>query len=445
MQTPMVVDGSVDHYVRTDGAVRLLQVQIWLLFLVPATLRFTVLGGIGSPAVLFGIGLFFVWAAASLASSISVGRPCKPVRISLALFWSVTLTSFALLHRSSVVSDEASNADRYLIFLLSFSGIALFAAEAIRGRQGQLQIMRTTVTAVAAMCAVALLQSRAGIDLTMYLERLPGISTYGQRSAILARSGFARPAGTAAHPIEFGVVTGLGLALALHLALYDRAWGRPRRVATFGLIALGIPIAVSRSALLVAVVVLVVFLIDADRATRLRSLIVIGFFLVTVFLFVPGLLGTLRGYVFAGQNDSSVSTRTSDYAAVAHYLREAPWLGRGAGTFLPRLRILDNQYLMTLIETGLIGVLVFLLLFSLPIWLGSASRTRFTEVSDRQLSRVFVAVGAAILVASATFDSVSFPMFTLFSALLIGLCGQHWMRSLDARPGSTNVEGGPRR
>jgi O-antigen ligase len=216
-------------------------------------------------------------------------------------------------------------------------------------------------------------------------------------------------------------------------------------VATFGLIALGIPIAVSRSALLVAIVVLAVFLIDVDRATRLRSLTVIGFFLVMVFLFVPGLLGTLRGYVFAGQSDSSVSTRTGDYAAVAHYLRESPWLGRGASTFLPRLRVLDNQYLMTLVETGLIGVLGFLLLFGLPIWLGSASRTRFTEVSDRQLSRVFVAVGVAVLVASTTFDSLSFPMFTLFSAMLIGLCGQHWTRSSDSRPDRSNVEGGPPR
>ena len=40
-------------------------------------------------------------------------------------------------------------------------------------------------------------------------------------------------------------------------------------------------------------------------------------------------------------------------------MQGAPWLGRGGGTYLApdATRILDNQYLKSAIETGLIGVL----------------------------------------------------------------------------------------
>lgn len=413
---------------RTSGSVRLLQTQIWLLVLMPATLRFSIFGALGSPPVLFGLGLFGVWMVATGAPSIHTPRSCRPVRAVLVVTWSAVLVSFALLHVTSVVADESSNADRYLIFMLAFSGIALMAAEGIHGRDEQLQVMRTLVSAVATLCAVAILQARANLDLTAYVARLPGLSSYGTREAVLKRSGLDRPAGTATHPIEFGVVVGLTLPFALHLALHDRHWTRSRRWVTLGLIGLGIPIAVSRSALLVAVIVLCVFLLDADRTVRVASFQVLAALLALVFVAVPGLLGTLKGYVLAGQSDSSISTRTSDYAAVAGYLRASPWFGRGPGTFLPRLRILDNQYLLTLIETGVVGLVALLLLFSLPVWLGSASRMRATGAADRQLSRMFVAVGVALLASVSTFDAMSFPMFALICSLSIGLCGQHWIR-----------------
>ncbi len=422
---------TAEQPVGATRAVRLLQVQIWLVFLFPASLRFAVFGAIGSPPILFGLVVCLVWAVGASSPDSSLGAPCKPVRITMALFWFVTLLSFAAMHLNSVRADESSNADRYLIFLLAFTGIALGFAEGLQTRQQQLTILRTIVTAIAAMSGIAVLQSRSGLDLTAYIERLPGLSTYQGRESVLSRSGLARPAGTATHPIEFGVVVGLGLALQLHLFVYDDAWKPLRRWLTLGLLAIGIPLAVSRSAVLVGLIVMVVFLVDVDRALRVRALLVMAGLAAIVFVTIPGLLGTLGNYIGAGQSDSSISTRVSDYAVVARYLRDAPWLGRGPATFLPRLRILDNQYLLTIIEMGALGLVVLVVVLSLPAWLGASSRANFADQANRQLARMFVAMGLAILASAATFDLISFPMVTLFLAIAIGLCGNHWTRSLD--------------
>ena len=414
----------------SNGPVLMLQIHIWLLFLIPTGLRLGILGALGNPATVWGLGLFFLWLVAELTPGNDAGRPCPPLRIALGAFWIINMISFGLLHQTAVPSDEASNADRYIIGLFAFTGVALVAGEGLRTRAQQRRVLRTLASAVAVMCLIAIAQSRLNIDYTQFAARIPGLTAWDLTS-VFNRSGLNRPAGTATHPIEFGVVVGAALALAIHLLIYERSWPRSRRWAMFGLIALGVPIAVSRSALLVAVIVIVFFFIEAERRIRIKGSIVTFGLMAVVFMSVPGLLGTLIDYVTVGSADSSISTRTSDYAAVAHYLRDAPLLGRGPGTFLPRLRILDNQYLLTLIETGLFGMIALIGVLSVPAWLGSASRTQFTDRQDRQLSRMYTAIGIGFLASAATFDALSFPMFTAFIALTVGMASSHWSRSRD--------------
>ncbi len=74
-------------------------------------------------------------------------------------------------------------------------------------------------------------------------------------------------------------------------------------------------------------------------------------------LAIPGLVGTLYSLFSNLQNDPSVSGRTSDYAVVLGLFDQHAILGRGLFTFVPRYyRILDNQYLMILVELGVVGL-----------------------------------------------------------------------------------------
>lgn len=413
-----------------DRTVRMIQIEIWLLFLIPAGLRIGVIGALGTPSLLWALIIFLVWAITSGIPPYDACRPCHPLRWFLGSFWVVNLISFAMLHRGSVASDEVGNADRYLLSLLAFSGVALMIAEGVHTREQQRRVMRTLVCGVGVMCVIAALQFRLHFDVTKYMERIPGLSAPRALNGVSTRGGFNRPAGTASHPIEYGVTVASTLAIAIHLVVYDLGWPRIRRYLALAVVAFGVPIAVSRSALLVSIPILVVFLVDADRKRRIRALAVLVCLLIVIFIFVPGLIGTLKGYIFAGNSDSSISSRTSDYSAVAPYIRAAPWFGRGPGTFLPRYRILDNQYLLSLVETGAIGLVAMLGLFSLPWWLGSASRSKLVEASDRQLSRMMLAIGMGVILAAATFDATSFPMFMMNVALLVGLSGSHWNRAV---------------
>ena len=57
-----------------SGAVILVPVQVWLLFLVPAGLRFAPLGAVGTPAVLWGLGMLLIWGVVSLSPGSSIVR-----------------------------------------------------------------------------------------------------------------------------------------------------------------------------------------------------------------------------------------------------------------------------------------------------------------------------------------------------------------------------------
>lgn len=412
----------------------LLQVYIWLLFIIPSGLRIGPLGAVGSPATLFAIGLFMVWVMSVLAPSITVPGRCPPVRLVLAIFWASTLISYAVMNKHSIASDELNSADAFLLTLIGYTGVALVAAESIRTRDEMMRLIRTAVAAIAAVSMIGLLQSRGGFDATTYIAKIPFLTTYRSIDAVQDRSGIVRAAGTADHPIEFGVLLGIGLALALQVGLFDRGTKKWKRYTWLGVIALGIPIAVSRSAILSGVVVMIAFFVGTTKKTRLRMMPVVGVFVAVIFVAVPGLLGTLTSFFAAGESDSSVSTRTADYAAVAPYLRQSPWLGRGPASFVKRLRLLDNQYLKTLIETGLVGLACLLMLFGLIVWLGRSGRRRATTESDRNLGQMFAGAGMGIIVSAAAFDYLSFPMVTAATALTTGLAGAYWRFSKEAVP-----------
>lgn len=99
----------------------------------------------------------------------------------------MTLVSYALMHMREVPVSENSTADLYLLELAVFSGIALVAAEGLRTREDVLAVLRTLVSAVAVMSAIAILQFRPGFDLTVYIAKIPGLALNGAVSGVQQR------------------------------------------------------------------------------------------------------------------------------------------------------------------------------------------------------------------------------------------------------------------
>jgi O-antigen ligase len=148
---------------------------------------------------------------------------------------------------------------------------------------------------------------------------------------------------------------------------------------------------------------------------------------VAIFVLVPGLLGTLGGSVTAGRSDTSITGRTDDYAAVAPLIDESPIVGRGAGTFTPpAYRILDNQYLLALIETGVAGVVALLAFFLIPALAARDAWCRSRDPRLRDLARALFAAALVAMISAVTFDAFSFWTFSGVTFLVVGMCGAAW-------------------
>ncbi len=278
----------------------------------------------------------------------------------------------------------------------------------------------------------------------MYLRELPGFSLNADDIGIVTRGSLNRVSGTAVNPIELGVVAGMLLPLAVYLAIYDTKRSARRRWAPVGLIALAIPASVSRSAVVSVAVALGVLVVLMPAPQRLVSMLALPFALAAVFMTAPGLIGTLAAFFGAGTGDSSVAYRVSDYPLVERFLEQAPWFGRGGGTYIPDpgLNVLDNQFLKTAIELGLVGVVALTAFFLVPAVSALVARRRSR---DPELRLLCAALGGAALAATAcsfTFDSLSYPMFTGLYALVIGLIGAVWRLAVAEAPAVVRAESG---
>jgi len=147
-------------------------------------------------------------------------------------------------------------------------------------------------------------------------------------------------------------------------------------------------------------------------------------------------MGTIRSLFTHLGTDPSISGRTSDYAAVTPLIHARPWFGRGGGTFIPVLyRILDNQYLMTLIEWGIVGLTIMIIVFVSPVLMGRSVRRNAPDDEARHLGQCLVASALVAVVLSGTFDALSFPTFSATFFILIGVAAALWrLTVVDREP-----------
>jgi O-antigen ligase len=246
------------------------------------------------------------------------------------------------------------------------------------------------------------------------------------------RNGFRRPAGTASHPIEFGCVIAMVLPVALHLARFDRARSATRRWLPLAAILAGVPVAVSRSAVVCALVAFIVIFLGLDPKLRPKALVSMTAFSVVVYATTPGLLGTLRD-LFLAYDTEAYSARTSDYEVVAEYVRQAPLIGRGPGTFLPTTYLyLDNQYLLSIIEIGILGLFTLIAYLLTTAILARGARHRSSDPRIRDLGQALAAAGISGAVASFTFDGFSFLTYAGLIPLCMGIAGALWQMQRTA-------------
>jgi O-antigen ligase len=415
----------VDQEVRARGkpdGVTLLALYAVLLFAIPSRLTVGPLGGAGSPALVLGTGCAFLWIFAMVHREPIPATGPQPVRVAMGVLLTAFLISYVAAMVRPIAADERAAADLGLVTLVAWSGVLFFAHDMIPSVERFLDLCRHLTTGGAALAGVGIVQFVTG---QQWVDRIqvPGLSENSSFAAITMREGFHRPTGTALHPIEFGAVLTMLLPLALALALSDTGRSAVRRWAPPVLIITAITLSVSRSAILGAVVGVIVFASTLSARTIRTLLAASVAFVVMVFLTVPGMLGTMLGLFTNSGNDSSVESRTGSYGVAGDFIGNAPVFGRGFGTFLPSYRIFDNQFLLSFVDVGIVGVLCMLGLFATAIFAGRRTRV---EATDPTLSLVGQGLAAAACVGGtglAIYDGFSFPMGTGTLFVLLGMAG----------------------
>jgi O-antigen ligase len=419
--------GGIDTPSSPSGwdAVSVLSVGLVLNLAIPSYLTVSILGPLGRPAVVWFLGAALWWGWSQLQRPVPLGFQIQPARRFLFLFLGAMLASYALNNFASLLADEARSADSGLLKGLSWAGMFLIANDGITNRERLLVLLRRVATVGALMSTLGLLQSWTGQSFVTSLY-LPGFSVGADFDNIQSRAGFLRAAGTASHPLEYAVVLCMSLPIALTLAIYDAKGRAVFRWLSAGVVLVASALSVSRSALIGIATSLFVLLPGWSRTARLRAVIALAAGAVAMYLFIPGMAGTVVGMFTAISDDSSAQSRTNSYAAAFDFVDRSPFFGRGFGTFLPSYRILDNGYLLLLIEIGTVGLSIFMLMVLAGVYCSGRARRRFKDPLMRQLSLALISSLVSGGVMFAFFDLLSFPMAASFIFLTLGMAGAVW-------------------
>lgn len=420
--TPLLIRGGM---ITTFG---LLVAFLALQFLIPARLVIRGMGAAGRPSAAIGILLAFLWFVSAIrAHHLPAGR--QPIRWIVGLFVGVQLIGYAVGFDRLPTLAQASSADRWLITTVALAGVILAVADGIRSRDELDRLLRLVVTFGCAMSLVGVLQFFRIADLPRHI-RIPGLHLNASIIAVGSRGDgdFARVAGTATHFIEYGVVLALLLPIALHYALFAPRGAAARwRWVAVGLIALGIPLSISRSAIVTVVVAMGLMAVIWPWRQRYNALVLAVLATAVFHVLNRGVLGTIRSLFQNVDNDPSILDRIARTETVMRLWAERPILGWGAGMVTPEeFLLLDNQFYGSLLAGGVIGVVALIALYFIPYLLGRSVRLRGRDQETRHLGHALAVTMPSAVVASGTFDSFSFTTFVALTCVLVGATGALW-------------------
>ncbi|TQL48979.1 O-antigen ligase-like membrane protein [Ornithinicoccus hortensis] len=421
----------------TDDGVAFLTVYLILALLVPSSLRVGALGAAGSPAMLWALVGLLSWVSSRLSHKVPLIWNLGIVPTAMGIFVGAVTVSYIHSMLRGVPDLEGSTADTGLLRVVAWAGIVLLAHDGIDSWDRFLVLMRRMVILGAILGMLGVAQFVTGQSLIGWIS-VPGLSPGDIPTGIQERGGFVRAAGTAIHPLEYGVAQCLILPVALSLAFYDRQWRPAVRWLCVASIFLATALSVSRSALIGLGFVVVIMILGWPRRYRIVSLVGVGATAVVIYLMVPGLGGTvLRTFSDVGR-DSSTTSRTDAAAEAQQVIAHAPYFGRGFGTFLPEYVIFDNQHLLSLVEVGVMGTLALALLFCSALYCARVGRRNAGSGLSRDFGQAFTAAITSTVVLLAFFDGLSFPMVGNVLFLVLGLSALYYR--LTKEDDSVSVE-----
>jgi len=363
-----------------------------------------------------------------------------PLDVPLGLIFLAVIGS--VLTNSPRVSTTGLTVPKALTFFLSYIFVYYLLASVVTDIRGVERLVRLIVACGGIVGGLALFESRTNYNVFDHLHTFMPFLSYrvfndtAFSTAEIARNGRLRVYASAQHPIALAALFVMLLPLCVYLV---RHTGQKRWWLAAVLVVMGMLGTESRTGIIMLLVVAVVFLWLRPRETRRLWPAIIPL-LVVVHFALPQTLGNLRAAFFPkgglvaeqahvvrpGQLQLGHG-RLATVGPTISQLSNSPVFGIGYGTRITagpgtNAIVLDDAWLGTLLEIGVVGAVGWVLFFGVAVR-RLAHRAR-SDLSDD--GWLHVALAASILsfaVGMLTYDAFSFVQVTFVAFILLGLAG----------------------
>ena len=419
-------DADVGRPPRRIDAVTLLSCYAFLLMAIPSSLVVGSFGAAGAPAALLAVAILCWYLVARQHPGLGLDRGRQPVRVAATIFSGAVVAAYISASRHAVAVAQQSGADRGLIVLAGWVGVLALAADGVDRADRLSTLLRRIVMLATAMAALGMIEFCTGLDLTKYIV-IPGLSVHQQVTDLMSRQGLVRVTATTGQPLEFDAVLTLSLPIALHQARFAPAALRVRRWLQVALITAVVPMTGSRSAFFGLAVICIVLLPTWRRRDWLRACLAGLAAPALAWLVKPSLVSSFTALFGQLGTDQSSLSRADAYSEAVPYIAAHPWLGQGFQTFFPQTYFfVDNQYLNSLLETGVLGLLALVACFATGWFTARSVRATAADARTRDLGQCLAASIAVGAVCFASFDALSFSTAAGLFFLLLGCVGAAW-------------------
>lgn len=335
-----------------------------------------------------------------------------------------------------------------LVFLLS----VFFIVRQMLTRERVVQIFLVFLTWAGVLVALfAILERFSRVNVFLLLGHVLPLAMLNDAGGESARAGGNRAFASAQHPIALSVALAMIIPIAVYLAAHG-SWPRNpisrRIVYALGVAMLlgGILCAVSRTGIVMLAVMLLTVLILRPRLGAV--IVALAFpFVVLAGAVVPKLVNStiVSLFDFNSLIASQFSNpgyrgqgRLADLGPALTDFGQAPFFGTGIGSRVvvgpyANANILDNQWLGTLLETGVLGVVGLAVFLLIPIIMLIVFVFR-TSLGRNHASLALAIAVSAIGYAVAMFFYDAFAFVQSFLILMMLFAVGAWLLTEAARP-----------
>jgi O-Antigen ligase len=349
----------------------------------------------------------------------------------LALILFAALTSVAFNHSRVAGLGVTSDVMKKLSFLVSFLVVLYLITSSIKRIKEIDAVLSVLVGGTAVLAVLTVIEGRTHFNPFNHLSGVIPLLRFNGLAWSLTHDERARPFASAQSPIALGAVFVIVLPMAIYLArkTHQNRWWLAGALLIFGSFATR-----SRTSILMLLAVVIVYAWLRPRELR-RFWPALLPILLVAHIASPGTFKTLKDSFLpkgglVAQQASGAGTygsgRVADLAPSLKEWRNSPIFGEGYGTRVVdqtaklNARILDDEWLGTLLEVGLVGTFAWAWLF-IRFIRRAGRRAKTDRTPQGWLAVGLTASIVAYAMGMATYDAFSFIQVTFVLFILFGV------------------------